>query len=450
MANQVSVILPTYNAQRFIASTLEGIANQDFPDFEVIIVDDGSDDKTRDIIHRWNSDNLISCRLIFLPGNFGVCNALRIGIEASAGMYIAQIGHDDVWCTNHLSSLVEAIGQKHVAAFSQIRYINSEGRPIEKNIFDHDRIDLSDRHKLFVDLLQGNFLCAPASMFRKSAYSPNYLGVNNERLQDYQLWLNLILNGSFSFTRSSTCLYRVHDANLSSGDTMERQSKSELFTSQQQVLTRQDFSSFMNQISDEKNYFSYICRKMIESMLHISDYFTALPLLYVGVLDQMQNVFPHSLEIREGRMRMASKLGLLRKNLAIGKLSPLTAFAYNLNVPYLVPLGSRAEQGAFHMLIELGCFKDGTGVDIVGNGISNFFFFVSNVELEQFASEPLLVDAQGDGRVVVCYDGPPKRYNCMLYVPKERDQYSYRVFDFVLRYFEDFSGFHKRVDLVGW
>jgi glycosyltransferase involved in cell wall biosynthesis len=100
-----SIIIPLYNKEHYILNALNSVVNQNFTDFEVIIIDDGSTDNSLDIVSNIE-DNRIR---IFKQENRGAAFTRNRGIEKSKGEYIALIDADDYWYPNHLSELKKLI-----------------------------------------------------------------------------------------------------------------------------------------------------------------------------------------------------------------------------------------------------------------------------------------------------------------------------------------------------
>ena len=97
-----SIIIPTYNRAHLIESTLDSVLNQTFKDFEVIIVDDGSTDQTKEVIEKYISDNKLNkfCYYYKPNGERGV--ARNHGIERAKGIWITFLDSDDLFYPNHL------------------------------------------------------------------------------------------------------------------------------------------------------------------------------------------------------------------------------------------------------------------------------------------------------------------------------------------------------------
>ncbi len=103
----VSVILPVYNGERYIIEALDSISSQTYQPAEVIVVDDGSTDKTVDLVESYGS-SITSLR----QGNSGAATARNTGIQASSGEYLAFLDHDDLWVANKLEMQLAAFVKK--------------------------------------------------------------------------------------------------------------------------------------------------------------------------------------------------------------------------------------------------------------------------------------------------------------------------------------------------
>ena len=91
---KVSVVVPANNAERYISEAIESVLNQTFEDYELIIVNDGSTDRTEDIILDYQK---MDPRIIYLKNeeNLRICRTLNRGLEAARGDYIARMDADD-------------------------------------------------------------------------------------------------------------------------------------------------------------------------------------------------------------------------------------------------------------------------------------------------------------------------------------------------------------------
>ena len=102
-----SVVIPLYNKEHYIAGTLRSVLTQTFPDYEVIVVDDGSTDHSLQACKTVQSDKI----RIVQQANQGVSAARNKGIELAAGEYICFLDADDTWHPDYLQN-IETIDQK--------------------------------------------------------------------------------------------------------------------------------------------------------------------------------------------------------------------------------------------------------------------------------------------------------------------------------------------------
>ena len=113
-----SVIIPLYNKENFIQNTLQSVLDQSFVDFEIIIVNDGSTDKGKEIVLAFNDPRIT----YFSKQNEGVSSARNYGIQRSKGFYIAFLDADDLWLPSHLASLNALILNNPRAGIFAARY----------------------------------------------------------------------------------------------------------------------------------------------------------------------------------------------------------------------------------------------------------------------------------------------------------------------------------------
>lgn len=137
----VSVIIPVYNAERYIEQTIRSVLNQTLQDFEIIVLNDGSKDSSGKIIQRLQEEDQ---RIIyFAKANSGVSDTRNIGIGKASGEYLAFLDADDIWKPGNLEKKINTLretGKKWV--FSDIEYINEENMllPVQSKIIRANNI----------------------------------------------------------------------------------------------------------------------------------------------------------------------------------------------------------------------------------------------------------------------------------------------------------------------
>jgi len=121
----VSIVLPTYNRARFLPQALESIREQSFTDWELIVVDDGSTDDTREWIAALSAKTPQPVRYVYQE-NQGAYAARNTGVELAAGRYVAFFDSDDLWLPHHLEHCVAAL-----EANPEVDWVYGAGRMVD-------------------------------------------------------------------------------------------------------------------------------------------------------------------------------------------------------------------------------------------------------------------------------------------------------------------------------
>ena len=105
----ISIIIPVYNAEKYLAEAIESILSQKYKNFEIILIDDGSKDKSFDIIIKYvqNHKNIISVS----QDNSGPSAARNNGIQSAGGGYITFLDSDDYWAASCLHTQIQHLGR---------------------------------------------------------------------------------------------------------------------------------------------------------------------------------------------------------------------------------------------------------------------------------------------------------------------------------------------------
>ncbi len=124
----VSVLVPAYNSAATLPRAVRSALSQDLPDIEVVIIDDGSDDRT-DVVARALAAGDARVRQITLPRNRGKAVAMNTGVAAARGRWIAVLDADDWYAPNRLSTLISLAEQRRVelVADNQFHYDDGAG-----------------------------------------------------------------------------------------------------------------------------------------------------------------------------------------------------------------------------------------------------------------------------------------------------------------------------------
>ncbi len=200
--SKVSIIIPTYNSEKTIEETITSVQQQTFTDYEIIVIDDGSQDNTITVVN-----NIVEPRLqLFVYENGGVATARNRGISHATGEFIAFLDADDLWSTDKLASQVEALYQNPEAkvVYSWTKYIDEQG----KALFSGTRY--SYRGNIYQQLLQTNFLTNASNILIHRDVLDLVTGFNPELAYtaDWDFYLRLAKNFDFAVVPKFQIYYR--------------------------------------------------------------------------------------------------------------------------------------------------------------------------------------------------------------------------------------------------
>ena len=207
--DKISIITPSYNSEEFIAETIECVINQSYKNWEMIIVDDCSTDKTQEVISQYvEKDNRV--KLIINETNSGPAISRNKAILESTGKYIAFLDSDDLWTDFKLKSQLNFM-EKHDYKFTYSYYsqITEEGQMIK------DIDNLPEKVSYKSTMLSNKIGCLTV-MYNKE-YFGNILMENIRNRQDYTLWLKLLKKVDYAYCFPEvSAKYRIRKGSISS------------------------------------------------------------------------------------------------------------------------------------------------------------------------------------------------------------------------------------------
>ena len=213
VAPTVSVLMPVYNGARYLRASIESVLGQTFTDFEFLIVDDGSTDRTQDIIRGYEDPRI---RLVNNDQNTGLAKSLNRGLRLARGGLIARHDADDVSMPFRLETQ-----HRFLVAHPEIALLGAQASLIDQNghtIFDHTSMPL-DSLSIRWQLMFGNPILHPSVMFRRSVVLQD-LGGYDEQYQlseDYDLWSRLAQQYEVANLPDVLIAYRRHVDSTSAG-----------------------------------------------------------------------------------------------------------------------------------------------------------------------------------------------------------------------------------------
>ena len=214
-APAVSVVIPSYNHALYIRETIESVLGQTFEDLELIIIDDGSQDASVEVIENtiseWAHKNVVFVH----RENRGLCRTLNEGLRIARGEYFAYLGSDDLWAPEKLSKQIGALdagGAEHGACFCDCSIIDSEGKL-------KGRIGSQYPFRggmIYDDLIWMRFQpSSPTNLFRKEAVVKVGGFDETHSIEDRDLWIRVAREYRIAYVDEPLASWRVHNRNTS-------------------------------------------------------------------------------------------------------------------------------------------------------------------------------------------------------------------------------------------
>jgi glycosyltransferase involved in cell wall biosynthesis len=206
----VSVILPTYNCANFLPHSIQSILSQTYDSYEIIVVDDGSTDNTKEVLNPF----MQRISYIKLEQNKGLPAARNIGIKSALGKYIAFIDADDIWLPEKLQTDI-----KYFETHSEISMVYSKHINIEENgrHLDGDTRKRLPSGNIFIQLFsEQNFIITSSVVVKKDVFETT--GLFDEQLfncQDWDMWLRITFYFKVAGINKTLVKYRHNPHSLS-------------------------------------------------------------------------------------------------------------------------------------------------------------------------------------------------------------------------------------------
>lgn len=206
----LSVVLPVYNGQQYLAEALQSVLSQSFNDFELLVIDDGSSDSSREVVKQFKDTRI---KLIENPSNIGLVPTLNKGLSLCQGDLIARMDQDDICEPDRFAKQV-AFLQTHPeidVVGSAIRFFGAIPNPYVFTFpLEHEAIRVA--------LLFYCPLAHPAVMFRRSLVQEGNWGYSDDfrHAEDYHFWSRLLLRRRAANLKDCLLNYRLHQKQYSS------------------------------------------------------------------------------------------------------------------------------------------------------------------------------------------------------------------------------------------
>lgn len=215
---KVSVLMPAYNAEKYLVEAIESILNQTFTDFEFIIIDDCSADKTWEIIQKYSKKDK---RIIAIKNeeNLKLSATLNKGIDVCKGEYIARMDADDWSYPDRLQKQYDVISRdSNIGILGGAMEVCDENLEI-KNIRKYNLSDSEIRKSLF----KYSPFCHPATIFKKEALLQYKYSIELNDAEDYDLYFRIGKSYKLQNLNDIVIKYRTSDTQVSSKKSKRQQ-----------------------------------------------------------------------------------------------------------------------------------------------------------------------------------------------------------------------------------
>lgn len=254
----VSVVIPAYNHERFIGAAIESVLNQSCSDLELIVVNDGSTDRTEDVVKSYDDKRLH----YYYQENQDAYNTINRGITLAQGRYISILNSDDIYTTDRLEELLKSCEEEDaVCAFSNVIPIDDNDNEFTDpqlwwNVwYKANRDHYLSCENLYASFLRGNLMVTTSNLFMTAEASKQVGSFSSLRyLHDYDFILRMILTfpDRVKYIDDQRLVYyRIHGGNtLSEAAVIGREQDKELIQKYMLEAVPEPYRKFVKVGSD--------------------------------------------------------------------------------------------------------------------------------------------------------------------------------------------------------
>ena len=201
----VSVVIPAFNAERFIRQALDSVLAQSWHDLEVVVVNDGSTDATREIAASYGEPVRVADQ-----ANAGPSTARNRGIHEAKGQFVAFLDADDLWLPEKLAEQMPLFDDRRVGlVYCRIRRIDEAGEAVAT------RQEPKLAGQCYYRLLEGNVVATSSAVVRTSCFErAGGFPTDMKWAEDWHLWLRIARDHELAYVDGPLVLRRTHAASL--------------------------------------------------------------------------------------------------------------------------------------------------------------------------------------------------------------------------------------------
>lgn len=209
----ISVVILSYNGEKYIEETINSVLNQSYNNFDIIIVDDNSKKNTLDILHKYDYHEKID--IIYNSENKGITKNINDTILSINSDYFIILGHDDLIPPNHLLTMINEFEENVVSVHCNSYIIDSLGKKSSLFKSDSTQKQKSSINEIHKELAIDNFISSCGMVHRTDIFKLS--NGWNIKYKNYGEWLYYIKSldyGMIKYTSKSRAFYRRHETNI--------------------------------------------------------------------------------------------------------------------------------------------------------------------------------------------------------------------------------------------
>lgn len=203
----ISIVLCSYNGERFIKEQIDSLLQQTYPNLEIIISDDASTDGTPEILEGYKNDKRI--KLFLQPGNLGPSKNFEFALQQANGEYIAFSDQDDIWLPGKIEKLYSVISDK-LLVYSDSELIREDGKPLHKYLSQLRKMYSGDETYGFIF---SNVVWGHTMMINKKLLT-EVLPIPPDTPHDIWFAFKAASVSGIKFLPASLALYRQHNKTM--------------------------------------------------------------------------------------------------------------------------------------------------------------------------------------------------------------------------------------------
>ena len=207
----VSIIMPIYNASKYLNETIESVIAQTYTNWELILVDDCSTDNSIELIKRFADDRI---KLMENQTNSGAAVSRNRAIEKANGKYIAFLDSDDLWSKDKLSKHLDFMNEQN-SAFSCTNYSVVDCQNEKETVFSPKKDTYS-----YKDILKHCYIGCSTVIYDSEKLGKVYMPTQAEKREDFACWLQILKTGiDVSCLHENLTTYKIHQNSVSTNKT---------------------------------------------------------------------------------------------------------------------------------------------------------------------------------------------------------------------------------------